>query len=93
MIQPQEVTKGRVDRFLQNVFNTNNFSTTKVKHIFRTPSCSPRREASKHMDDSLERLGQHLTSGQGYVKTEVDHVAYQAMFRDETNTARPHPRL
>ena len=37
------------------------------------------------------RSGQNLNSGEGQVMTQVGHVGYQSICRDETNTATPLP--
>ena len=40
----------------------------------------------------LKGQGQNLTSGQGHMVTQVDHIAY-ALMRLERNTMRPLSRL
>ena len=42
---------------------------------------------------TLKGQGQNLTSGQGHVVTQIGHIAYVSMRRDERNTMRPLSRL
>ena len=42
---------------------------------------------------TLKGQGQNLTSGQGHVDTQVGHITYVSMRRDEINTMRPLSRL
>ena len=42
---------------------------------------------------TLKGQGQNLTSGQGYVVTQVGDIAYVSMRLDERNTLRPLSRL
>ena len=88
MAMPPEVTKGRSAVFLAKCFFPDKFRTTKAGDILRDPSFFSRRCASKHMHDDHEPSGQHWTSGQGHVMTQVGNAASQSMLRVEVNAIR-----
>ena len=48
----------------------------KASGITPSPSCSSHQGASKHIQDDFERPCQHLTSGQGYVVIQVEHMLH-----------------
>ena len=54
---------------------------------------APLVEVPQHMHNDLKRSGQHLTSDQCHMMTQVGHVACHSMCRGEINTMRRVPRL
>ena len=56
-VQAAGVKKTAKQLFLAETFFTNDFRTKKASGIIRTPSCSTRHGASKHIHGDLERSG------------------------------------